>query len=373
MLTSKSCKRQEPVPLERNVAGVGRGALACGLRPGKLREVLKLRSVLALLVAGCVPRVAAAAEPSFSVVDLHVDLPYQLGFHGRALRDGSGQAALGKLLAGGVTGVVLPLFVPRNVSAEGPRLQDLEAQYRRVLAELMPRDGFELPGCGESSRVRTWLSFEGAGPLADAPDTLDAWVARGVRLVGLVHTEHNALASSSGDARPARYGLTEAGKRLVRRAHALGVAVDVSHASDRAIADVLTLARETSGVVVASHSNARAVCDHPRNLTDEQLRGIARTGGVVGLNLHSPFVVRGRPATLADVVRQVKHLISVAGAEHVAIGADFEGGIRPPGGVADAGQFPALSRALSRAGLDERARRRLFSENALRVLCGSGN
>jgi len=336
-----------------------------------LRLVLKLRSVLALVVA-CVPP-AAAAEPSFAVVDLHVDLPYQLGFHGHALREGTGQASLDKLRAGGVSGVVLPLFVPRQVSATGPRLEDLEAQYRRVLAELMPRAGFELPGCGAGEGVRTWLSFEGAGPLAAAPESLDDWVARGVRLVGLVHTEHNALASSSGDRKPITYGLTEAGRKLVRRAHALGVAVDVSHASDRAVAEVLSLARETSGVVVATHSNARALCNHPRNLTDAQLRGIAATGGVVGLNFHAPFVVRGRPATLEDVVRQAEHLVRVAGIDHVAIGADFEGGIRPARGLEDASRFPALARALRRRGFSDEGVRKLMSENALRVLCGSGS
>lgn len=315
---------------------------------------------------------AAQAEPRFPVVDLHVDLPYQLGFHGKPLRQGTGQAALDGLRAGGVSGVVLPLFVPRDVFPTGPRLRDLEDSYLRVLAELNAGEGLALPGCGESAAVRTWLSFEGAGPLADAPDSLDAWVARGVRVVGLVHTEHNALASSSGDARPVGYGLTEAGRRLVRRAHALGVSVDVSHASDRAVTDVLALARETGGVVVATHSNARALCDHPRNLTDAQLRGIAATGGVVGLNFHGPFVVRGRPATLSDVVRQAQHLIQVAGVEHVALGADFEGGIRPARGLEDAAHFPALAGALLRAGFTEAAVRQVFSENALRVLCRSG-
>jgi len=333
----------------------------------------RLRSVL--LFFGAVSASSTSptgAEPQLPVVDLHVDLPYQLGFHGKPLREGTGQASLAGLRAGGVTGVVLPLFVPREVSATGPRKSDLEDQYLRVLAELFKGDGLALPGCGEASGVHTWLSFEGAGPLADAPESLDAWVARGVRIVGLVHTEHNALASSSGDVHAVDYGLTEAGKQLVRRAHALGVAVDVSHASDRAVRDVLVLARETGGVAIATHSNARALCDHPRNLTDEQLRGIAATGGVVGLNFHSPFVVRGKPATLADVVRQALHLVRVAGVEHVALGADFEGGIRPARGLEDASHFPDLARALRSAGLSEAAVRKVFSENALRVLCRSG-
>jgi membrane dipeptidase len=333
--------------------------------------MLKLRSVLPVLL-GAFLASGAHAEPTYRVVDLHVDLPYQLGFHGKPLREGTGQASLAALRAGNVFGVVLPLFVPHDVSPTGPRKSDLEDSYLRVLGELFHGQGMALPGCGDAEGVHTWLSFEGAGPLADAPESLEAWVARGVRVVGLVHTEHNALASSSGDKHIVDYGLTEAGKQLVRRAHALGVAVDVSHASDHAVDDVLALARETSGVVIATHSNARALCDHPRNLTDAELRGIARTGGVVGLNFHSPFVVRGRPATLADVVRQALYLVKVAGADHVALGADFEGGIRPAKGLEDASHFPELAEALRSAGLSEAAVRKLFSENALRVLCRSG-
>lgn len=314
----------------------------------------------------------ASAGLSVPVIDLHVDLPYQLGFHGRPLREGSGQAALSRLESGGVAGVVLPLFVPRDVSPEGPRTIDLERSYLRVWNELQRGSGLAPPGCNGTPGVRTWFSFEGAGPLAAAPETLTAWVARGVRVIGLVHTEHNALASSSGDARPIAYGLTEAGRALVRRAHALGVAVDVSHASDRAVSDVLALAGETRGVVIATHSNARRLAAHPRNLSDDQLRGIAATGGVVGLNFHSPFVARGRPATLDDVVRQALYLLEQAGVDHVALGSDFEGGIRPARGLEDAGRFPALALALRRAGLGEAALRKLFSENALRVLCGSG-
>ncbi len=333
---------------------------------------LRLRPVALLALAGFIPQVASGDPPAFPVVDLHVDLPYQLGFHAKPLREGTGQASLPVLRRGGVSGVVLPLFVPRDVAPGGPRLLDLEQSYQRVLRELLAGPGLELPGCGAGLEIRTWLAFEGAGPLADDPSALIGWVARGVRIVGLVHTERNKLASSSGDRPPSAFGLTLEGKSLVRRAHALGVAVDVSHASDRTISDVLALASETGGVVVATHSNARALADHPRNLTDLQLRGIARTGGVIGLNFHSPFVVRGRPATLADVVRQALYLVNVAGEEHVALGSDFEGGIRPAAGLDDAGRFPDLSRALLAAGLAGGTVRKLFAENALRVLCGSG-
>src|SRR6185369_9630951 len=100
----------------------------------------------------------------------------------------------------------------------------------------------------EPTRVRTFYAFEGAGPLADDPDSLRLWVKRGLRIVGLVHTYENELASSSGDREPKPFGLTEKGRAFVRRAFALGLIVDVSHASDRAVADILALAAPAHGV-----------------------------------------------------------------------------------------------------------------------------
>jgi membrane dipeptidase len=227
------------------------------------------------------------------------------------------------------------------------------------------------PGCGNftAGKLGTLLAFEGAGPLAQDPDALERWAARGLRVVGLVHTSDNQLASSSGDAQPSSFGLTAAGRALVTRAFALGLVVDVSHASDRALDDVLALAHESSGVVIATHSNARALADHPRNLTDAQLRAIAATGGVIGVNFHAPFLARGRAATLDDVVAMTRHLLAVAGEDHVAIGSDFEGDIRPPPGLEDASRFPRLASALEKAGLSAATVHKIFADNALRVLC----
>jgi membrane dipeptidase len=313
---------------------------------------------------------AAAPLAPFPVVNLHVDLSYQQNFKGKPFELGSGQFSVQELQRGGVSGVVLPLFVPRDASPDGPRLADLERSYARVSEALLHTPPFAPAGCtAPSGSVRTFFAFEGSGPLAADPDQLSLWATRGLRIVGLVHTYANDLASSSGDAAPKDFGLTELGRAFVRRAFALGLVVDVSHASDRAVGDVLSIATETNGVVVATHSNARALANHPRNLTDAQLRGIAATGGVVGVNFHSPFLVRGRKAKLSDVVAQVEHLRAVAGVDHVAIGSDFEGDIRPPAELADASRFPRLSAALTRAGFDDRAIAQIFAGNALRVLC----
>ena len=312
----------------------------------------------------------SAPRAPYPVVDLHVDLSYQHNFKGKEFAAGTGQFSVQAMRQGGVVGVVLPLYVPRNASPSGPRASDLDSSYERVNRALQNTPPFQAAGCSAAGHtVRTFFAFEGAGPLADDPDSLAVWAKRGLRIVGLVHTYANELASSSGDAEAKSFGLTERGRVFVQRAFLLGLVVDVSHASDRAVSDVLALAVESHGVVVATHSNARAIADHPRNLTDSQLRGIAQSGGVVGVNFHGPFLVRGRRARLSDVVAQVRHLTQVAGIDHVAIGSDFEGDIQPPAELADASRFPRLAAALAKAGFNEPAIRKIFADNALRVLC----
>jgi len=328
--------------------------------------------LLALAFAGGSSGRAAGAEPPVPVVDLHVDLAYQLAFKDRSVERGTGQWLASELERAGVAGVVLPLYVPHEVSPTGPRLEDLERAYGRLFPALAATPPYALPGTIPGERpVRTWLAFEGAAPFAARPEGLAPWVARGLRVVGLVHAHDNALASSSGIGgafRAVDAGLTAAGRALMEHALALGVTVDVSHASDAAVADALAVARAAGRPVIATHSNARALCRHPRNLTDEQIRAIAATGGVVGANFHGPYLAVGRTATLDDVVRHLRHLIDRGGIEHVALGSDFEGGIQAPSGLEDVRGFARLAGALRAAGLARADVERVFAGNALRVL-----
>jgi membrane dipeptidase len=261
---------------------------------------------------------------------------------------------------------VLPLYVPRDVSAAGPRRSDLEASYAHVFAALGTTPPYGLPGCG-SAGVRTWLAFEGAAQLAHHLDDVERWVMRGVRSFGLVHSYDNVLAgSATGETRA---GLSAAGRALTRRIYAAGAFVDVSHASERTLDDVVAIAGEFAGPVVATHSNVRALADHPRNLSAAQLRAIARTGGVVGINFHAPYLARGRAATLDDVVEHIRYAVRVAGARHVALGSDFEGDVRPPPQLSSVAKLPHLARALLDAGFGASDVRAVLADNALRLLC----
>lgn len=333
-------------------------------------------SALALM-AGLVVRLPAlgadARAPTPPVIDLHVDLSYRVNFKGATFDKGSGQYLAAKLLRAGVSGVVLPLYVPRDASPTGPRAEDLERSFTRVIDLIPKTPPYALPGCQKKEgAVRTWFAFEGAAPLADDAGAVERWVARGVRVFGLVHTYDNVLATSSGGASAPVTGLTDAGRDIVRRVHRAGAVVDVSHASDAATDEIIALSKRDGVPVVATHSNARALAPHPRNLTDDQIRRIAETGGVVGVNFHSRFLVpRGR-ATLADVVAQIRYLVRLAGAEHVAIGSDFEGDILPPAELRDVSGFPRLGAALQKSGMSAEDVRKVFAENAERILCRPG-
>ncbi|HEY5961415.1 MAG TPA: membrane dipeptidase [Polyangiaceae bacterium] len=315
---------------------------------------------------------AALAESAVPVVDLHVDVSYQFNYKHAAIGTLSGQCVANQLAEGGVYALVLPLYVPHEVSPEGPRLSDIERSYSNLLAALACTPPYLVPGSHlEPGRVASYLSLEGAAPFAGRPGDVARWVSRGVQIWGLVHVHDNALATSAGPGprrRLTKVGLTDAGREVVRAIHRAHAYVDVSHASDAAVADVLELAREDKMPVFATHSNADKLAPHARNLTDDQLRGIADSGGLIGVNFHAKFLCRNRKATLNDVVQQVRYMVRLIGVEHVGIGSDFEGGIRPPEELRDMRGYQTLATALRRSGLSRAEVEQIMSGNALRLL-----
>jgi membrane dipeptidase len=309
----------------------------------------------------------------FPVVDLHVDLSYQAMWKQKTLSHGSGQYEAAWLRESGVSGVVLPLFVPNGASPGGPQMKHLDKAHATLERELPGIAPYTTRTCQGGDGVEAFYAFEGSAPLGRELDSVFRWARRGVRFYGLVHSQDNLLATSAGygpKLRSKQSGLSATGKELVRRVHATFGIVDVSHASDAAVADVLRHAAADDCPVVATHSNARALANHARNLTDAQLRAIAERGGIIGVNFHSPFLLGGSGrAELSDVVRHIRHIARVAGIDAVAIGSDFEGGIRPPRELQDARGFPRLARALLDDGFTQREVERILEKNARRLLC----
>ncbi len=338
----------------------------------------------AALLAWLPVRGVEATERPVPVIDLHIDISYRSFFKKKPFKEGLGEFRADRLEKAGVVGVVLPLFVPDWASPTGPRGVDLEGSYAAVFGSILETPPYSLPGCdihhagSDAGRsVETWLAFEGAAPLeaddrASAERSVASWQLRGVRSFGLVHSDHNVLASSSGKPLTSGLGgLTPRGIELTRAIQRAGGVVDVSHSSDATVDDVLRLASESGAVVIATHSNARALANHPRNLKDAHLAAIARTGGVIGVNFHQGFLSASGTASLSDVVAQVRHMVKVAGVDHVALGSDYEGGIRAVPELADASRYQVLARALVESGLDRAAVRKIFAENARRVLCAN--
>jgi len=181
----------------------------------------------------------------------------------------------------------------------------------------------------------------------------------GVRSIGLTHNIRSLAADGNAEAEGGS-GLTRFGRQLVRSMNDLGVLVDVAHICERGFWDVL---ETTSRPVLVSHGNCTACCDHPRNLTDEQLRGLAENGGSVGITFVPSFVSPVAP-TFEHLLEHVDHAVQVAGIDHVGFGSDFDGGGTL---VKDATAFPELTEGLVRRGYGEDDVVKILGANHLRV------
>jgi membrane dipeptidase len=314
---------------------------------------------------------ASAGEPDvpLMVVDLHADVPWQVHGKGRSPKLTEGQARIEALSAGGYGGIVFPIYISDKIKG-GPKISDAESIYGAARS-IVDASRIFLPlgsSAADAQRISTFLAIEGAGAFADDITAIDRFIERGVRLVSLAHARNNRLASAATGKKEG-FGLTDLGKQFATRVYEKGALVDVSHLSDAGFTDLGPIAETFGAPIVATHSNARALCKVPRNLTDDQLRHIGRTGGVAGLNFHAPFVCsKSMKATLADVLAQLEHMVNVAGVDHVAIGSDFDGDIDPAEGLEDASKMPALAKELRRRGWTNDKILKVFSLNALRVL-----
>jgi membrane dipeptidase len=202
---------------------------------------------------------------------------------------------------------------------------------------------------------------------------LDRFAALGVRYITLTHNGHNALADAAiplrnlGDVEAEHGGLSPLGRQAVARMNRLGMLVDISHAAKSTMLQAAKLSRTP---VLATHSCARALCDHPRNLDDEQLDVLRDTGGVIQITMVSAFLKRGAKPNEVGVSAIADHVDYVArriGIDHVGIGTDFDGG----GGVAGfmhEGEAPALTAELVSRGYDDEALAKIWGGNFLRLL-----
>ena len=356
------------------------------------------------------------------LIDTHNDVPSKTvaGFD-IGKRAGEGHTDLPRLREGGVGAVFFAAYVAANYAREGKaahRALDMIGSIRHDIVERYPNDfvlatsAAEIERAHRKGKIAALIGVEGGHAIEDSLYVLRDFYALGVRYMTLTHVNTNAWADSSGDQdNPAvvhHNGLTDFGRQVVREMNRLGMLVDVSHISDKTFRDVLDT---STAPVMASHSSCRALCDVPRNMTDQMIAAMAKKGGVIQINFNCGFLsqktadaekaagierryyaiekqyegdpermraeiekldaeVRARipRATLADVVAHIDHAVKVAGIDHVGIGSDFDGIQCAPEGLDEVSKFPNLTRALLEKGYRAADIRKIYGGNTLRLL-----
>jgi membrane dipeptidase len=238
--------------------------------------------------------------------------------------------------------------------------EDLLARHEQDLFRLESRGDLSL--CRAGGPIGVVHLMEGADPLR-RPEDLARWVERGVRFVGLAWNTPSRYSGGSANLD----GVSDAGKRLLDEMRRLRVIPDLSHLNPRAFDDVLA---HHDGEVVASHSNAHALRPHRRNLTDEQIRRIAKRGGLVGVVLYNPFLAEGE-VTIDTVIRHIDHMVSLVGPDHVGLGSDLDGGFttdKAPKGIETIADLARIGEALRAKGYDDDDVAKILGGNWMRVL-----
>ncbi len=211
----------------------------------------------------------------------------------------------------------------------------------------------------QDGKLAVILAIENSDGVEGSINVLRMLHRVGVRSIGLTHDVSSLAADGNAEAR-SRGGLTRFGVRLVEEMNSLGMLVDVSHISETGFWDVMDVSQKP---VIASHSNCKALCDHPRNLSNEQIRALAKNGGSMGVTFVPRFVDSTAP-TFARLLDHVDHIVQLVGADHAGIGSDFDGGGTL---LEDATSFPRITDGLLARGYSDADVRKILGENHLRV------
>ncbi len=262
------------------------------------------------------------------VVDAHNDLPVLLLMRNRSLGPQGverywSEVWVPEARAGGLNVQVLPIYVAPSAAESALRvtllqLEALEHEAARTPEVALCRSGAEIDAALADGRIALLPALEGTSGIGVDVELFAVFHRLGVRMVSFTHWSRALLADGTAD-EEAGSRLPAAGVQALAELERLGILLDVSHLAAPAVDHVLELATRT---VIASHSSCRALCDHHRNLSDEHLRAIAATGGVIGINVLPAFIDRENP-TLERVIDHVEHAAEVAGVDHVGLGPDF--------------------------------------------------
>ena len=370
-------------------------------------------ALLVLLLA--FPLLGASPAPRAVTVDTHADTPSEYLDHPFDLGawNSRGHFDYPRMKAGGLDAEFFAAYVPSSYANKGAAaycMKIMEAIHE--MAEHYPTwvrfatSTADIRATVRDGRRAILIGIEGGHAIEDSLDLLRAFYRFGARYMTLTHTNTNNWADSSGD-EPKHNGLSPFGRQVVQEMNRLGMLVDISHVSDKTFYDVI---ETTRAPVIASHSSARALANHPRNMTDDMLVALAKNGGVCMVNFYPVFLsddviaayrareVKLKPSIAAlktadpsegpaykegvrklmeesplpkipytAIVDHIDHIARVAGVEHVGLGSDFDGIGAVPEGMEDVSKLPAIRAELKRRGHSDADIRKIMGENFMRV------
>ncbi len=356
---------------------------------------------------------------SSQVVDTHADTTQRFLDDGFDLgaRNALGSVDIPRMKEGGLGAIFFSIWIPSKITGAVAikraldQIDEVHEQVRKHskdLALVTTAEGIR--EAHKQDKIAALIGVEGGHMIASDLSVLRTYVALGARYMTLTHTGNVEWADASTD-KPVHNGLTEFGKEVVREMNRLGMIVDVSHVSDKTFADVLEVSRAP---VFASHSDCRAICDAPRNMSDDMIRALAAKGGVIQINYHVGFlsqdfrdaerahpewdkaialeirqrcgeregcrliegdritreyVLRGDLPRVewTKIIEHIDHAVKVAGIDHVGLGSDFDGA-NMPFGMEDASKLPRITQALLEKGYSAGDVKKILGENTLRVM-----
>lgn len=213
-------------------------------------------------------------------------------------------------------------------------------------------------------KIAAILAIEGGEALQGDLASLRIFYRLGVRSICLTWNYRNEIADGVLDG-VTEGGLTPFGKEVVREMNSLNMIIDLSHISERGFWDVLKLTKQP---VIVSHSNARSVCNHVRNLSDEQIKAIKTNGGVIGINFYPYFLTDTGKATLKDIINHIEHIAGLIGMDHIGIGSDFDGIECTPEGIRGVEDINLVFNELLRLNYSMESVEKLAGRNFLRIM-----
>lgn len=326
-----------------------------------------------------------AQQPSVPFSDLHNSVLYRIFTQKdvHSFSDTSAQVSIQKIEEANSQMVILSIGIPRY-GKHGPHYTSIEEvlaflkTFRAHCEKEFPRLAFvqnkaELLAAQKADKIAVAYALEGSHLLQGKVHYLDSLKEVGLVMMGMAHwycndfiSAENKEAQQLGIAQiDGQSQLSAEGELLIKKLIDLDMLIDVSHMPSLLFQQVANINRGRSKLI-ASHANAYAVYAHPRNVTDQQLRVIAQSGGLVGICLHSPILSEA-PANLEMVVKHIQHISSTIGVEYVCLGTDYEGNTRPPKDLSQLNQMSALANQLSKEGFSQEEITQMLSGNVLTI------